>query len=516
MVEHHKCMTSKQAEAPPSIPFGCRAALTGRGNRSRDGEIHPPTPNGRSPFLSWWRGLEWYSASMDRYSRSLLTTLVLGTAIACGGQDAPETDAPSPAEPATSGDPAAAPEGAAEGEAPASLEAEGGGEAEAAEPAAPAPPDPHPETHLVNLLRIPGAVLATSSALHGEPNQALRLIDNDLETAWNSETGDVENAWIAFVVPEGARVERIEMTAGNTSQRNHRHYFTGNHRVAHLRVFHNGRPLRSQRFNYRDRGMQTVPVSGGPGEYQILLDQLIPGRHHAWREATVSELRVIGTAPDGVTEAAAPIVVTAEGVEPTVGDAPRVALGMIPDGRDEIWGLGAPYEELPKEYLLERIGAERRHRTERPEPPDFSAELGPDYHDERVWSLDSEAYDGVLEALRTELMDRVCSVPARDMRRYRHAYTRWETARLRLLRLLHRREHLAHRMHDPGAALPEGRALERMQHADERNLHRIEHVDERIPSGEERLNTAREHRDEMLAAVAAHSCPRYEGVLRDL
>nr|MCU0685220.1 hypothetical protein [Polyangiaceae bacterium] len=40
------------------------------------------------------------------------------------------------------------------------------------------------------------------------------LIDGKPETAWNGKTGDLVGGWVAFRLPSGVRVRRIELSAG--------------------------------------------------------------------------------------------------------------------------------------------------------------------------------------------------------------------------------------------------------------------------------------------------------------
>src|SRR5262245_17874083 len=124
-------------------------------------------------------------------------TLWLVLVVACGSSAAPPASDPPPAIPARAPAPPAR---------------------------TPAPPPPA-AVPLVDLLHQPGATLAVSSVV-GEPDITHDLVDGDLATAWRSRSGDLEDTWIAFRVPESAHVTRIRMTAGFTASGPEGDYFT--------------------------------------------------------------------------------------------------------------------------------------------------------------------------------------------------------------------------------------------------------------------------------------------------
>jgi hypothetical protein len=177
--------------------------------------------------------------------------------------------------------------------------AAGDAQAAAAQPAAPAEPAPAPaETApAIDLLRAVATEVATSSAFRDDVAQIGRMCDGDLQTAWNSRTGDLAGAWIAVTLPAGATVTGIEMTAGFTKASGANDLFTGNHRVRRVRVTHDGATVGEYPLDIESRELQRLPVSGGGGEYRITLADVVAGTHASWREACVSELRVLGAAP---------------------------------------------------------------------------------------------------------------------------------------------------------------------------------------------------------------------------
>lgn len=189
------------------------------------------------------------------------------------------------------------------------------------------------------LHRVPAAV-AVSSAYRDSAAQVARLVDEDFETAWNSRTGDLDGAWIDVRLPENARVTAIQMTVGFTHVTDRADLFTGNHRVRRVRVTHGGETVGETTLDPDRRGLQTIPVEGGGGDYRIELVELVPGTRDDWREACVSELRVLGHAP------IAHAVYT-----------PRSAIGTLPE-------LGPMLEgEALDDALDERIDALDRELT---------------------------------------------------------------------------------------------------------------------------------------------------------
>lgn len=184
-------------------------------------------------------------------------------------------------------------------------------------PTAPTPAPPAP-TPIVSLLDSVPTDLATSSAYHDQPEQLAGLIDGDLETAWNSRTGDLAGAWIEVRVPEGATVTSIELTAGFThTDHAGTDLFTGNHRVTRVRVLRDGTEVASAPLDPERRDLQSVAVEGGSGVYRIEIAEVRAGTNTEWQEACVSELRVMGRS------AAA-----------TPGERyPRIGLGALPAPR---------------------------------------------------------------------------------------------------------------------------------------------------------------------------------------
>ena len=149
----------------------------------------------------------------------------------------------------------------------------------------------------VDLLSAVGTQVATSSAYRDRESQVAHLFDGDLETAWNSRSGDLVGAWIEVRVPDDATVTAIALTAGFTKQTEDRDLFTGNHRVARVRISRQGEELTTHALDTESRALQSIPVEGGGGAWRVEVLETRPGERDDWREVCISELRVMGRAP---------------------------------------------------------------------------------------------------------------------------------------------------------------------------------------------------------------------------
>lgn len=190
-------------------------------------------------------------------------------------------------------------------DAPTGTPAEASSEASSEATPAPAAPiaepveaTPPPESPPVDLLSAVATQVAVSSAYRDREGEVAKLFDGDLETAWNSRSGDLAGAWIEVRVPEGATVTAIEMTAGFTKRTDARDLFTGNHRVARVRVLRDGSEVTTHALDTDSRALQRIPAQGPGGVWRVEITETLPGAREDWREVCVSELRVMGRAPD--------------------------------------------------------------------------------------------------------------------------------------------------------------------------------------------------------------------------
>jgi hypothetical protein len=177
----------------------------------------------------------------------------------------------------------------------------------------------HAQRAPVDLLGAVRTDIAVSSVYRDQAQQATKLVDGDIETAWNSRTGDLVGAWIEVRVPATSTVTAIALTAGFTRVSEGNDLFTGNHRIRRVRVLRDGTEIAAANLDPESRELQSVPVSGGGGVYRIEVLEVLAGTRRNWRELCISELRVMGRdagAQNGLR-------------------FPRVSVGRLPDPRPE-------------------------------------------------------------------------------------------------------------------------------------------------------------------------------------
>lgn len=231
-------------------------------------------------------------------------------------------------------------------------------------PTAPTPPPP-PAANRVepNLLDVVPAKVAVSSAVQNPHDFPEHLLDGRSDTAWNSKTGDLVDGWIAFRVPDDARVLRIEMTAGFDRVTGGVDLFTANHRITKVSVTRYGTPVGEFPLDPKKRGLQPIPIDGPGGDYVITVTEVLPGTKKEWRELTVSELRVVGTpgqerrGPNdklrvsigSLDQQVSPLLTMDEapvtGVSRTLGDVCKDYVAAVARAR-------ASYEETAKQHEL--------------------------------------------------------------------------------------------------------------------------------------------------------------------
>jgi hypothetical protein len=146
----------------------------------------------------------------------------------------------------------------------------------------------------VNLLHMVPARIAVSSAVRNPHDFPEYLVDNHLETAWNSRTGDLVGGWIDFQIPKDAKVRSIELTSGYSRVKGKDDLFLQNHRISRIELIRDGQSLGEFPLDVNQRGLQPIAVAGEGGIYRILVKATVPGTRRDWRELAVSELRVMG------------------------------------------------------------------------------------------------------------------------------------------------------------------------------------------------------------------------------
>ncbi|HEU4410858.1 MAG TPA: hypothetical protein VFS43_36735 [Polyangiaceae bacterium] len=159
---------------------------------------------------------------------------------------------------------------------------------------------------LDDLLRGTQTTVAVSSRVANATDHPEHLVDGKLDTAWNSRPGDLVGGWIAWQVPDDARVKRVELTVGfdATNKKGEDLFFT-NHRIKRVRLSREGAVLGEFSLDPGRRGLQPLEIDAPGGKFRLEVLEVEGGTKKAWRELAVSELRVLGELPAGAKEARA-------------------------------------------------------------------------------------------------------------------------------------------------------------------------------------------------------------------
>lgn len=152
----------------------------------------------------------------------------------------------------------------------------------------------------VDLLQTIRTKVAVSSVVANPKYSPFDLFDDKLATAWNSKTGDLAGAWIAFRVPPSSHVKEVRLTAGFATTGREGDYFTMNPRIAKVAIWHDGIKLREQALDVTRRDLQSIAVDATGGDYKLEVLAITPGSKKSWREICVSEFQVIGRPPPGM------------------------------------------------------------------------------------------------------------------------------------------------------------------------------------------------------------------------
>jgi len=236
---------------------------------------------------------------------------------------------------------------------------------------------------LVELLHAVPSTVRVSSKVKNKAIKPQHLVDHDLQTAWNSMTGDLAGAWIEVPVPEGSTVEQIRLTAGHTGKgKKGEDWFLMNPRIRSVVVTADGKDLAPVELDIAKRTLQTIEVHA-TSSVRLTVQAVQHGTKKAWRETCVSELEVWGLPPDGWTAPARPLVPTVEVGEPASGT-----------GLDALCaGLDKDREAYGKKMEEEAAACEAQRAQLGPEDMDTCGidEPGPPMCDVTMLSITDEA-----------------------------------------------------------------------------------------------------------------------------
>jgi hypothetical protein len=151
----------------------------------------------------------------------------------------------------------------------------------------------------IELLHAVDARVTLSSQVVNATIKPEHLADRDLQTAWNSRTGDLVGAWIEIELPPKVVAKQIRMTIGHTGTGPRREdWFTMNPRIHRVGITSGGVGLPAHTFELSKRDLQIIDLGDkGSNKIRIEVQDIEPGSKKSWREICVSELEVWGTAP---------------------------------------------------------------------------------------------------------------------------------------------------------------------------------------------------------------------------
>lgn len=189
-----------------------------------------------------------------------------------------------------------------------------------------------PPLALVDLLYRTRARIAVSSTVNNTRDLPEHLVDHHADTAWNGKTGDLE-AHVELRVPASARVKRLLLTVGYDRIAKEGDLFTMNHRLAEVTIERDGEPIGVFDLDPDSRAPQAIELDVPGGNFTVRPTRTVPGSRARYREIVISEVALLGTAPDD------------ELVLPAM---PQVIVGSLdrerpPEGRYEALIAKAPY-----------------------------------------------------------------------------------------------------------------------------------------------------------------------------
>jgi hypothetical protein len=222
------------------------------------------------------------------------------------------------------------------------------------------PGAPPPGT--VELLHRVPSVVAVSSRVANLGDRPEHIVDGQLDTAWNSRTGELAGAWVAFRVPASAQVKAIRLTAGYVHQNQDGDLFTMNHRIARVRIEKVGGDTHEARLDVERRDLQLIPFAAGGGDFKITVLETVPGSKKRWRELCISELEVWGIpGPPPPPPKPRPGVATVANPAGPRRTVPRVLVGSLEQSK-ALRLMQGPFQ--PREKFCEDIEATNRREKE--------------------------------------------------------------------------------------------------------------------------------------------------------
>ncbi|MFN0253122.1 MAG: NADase-type glycan-binding domain-containing protein [Kofleriaceae bacterium] len=146
----------------------------------------------------------------------------------------------------------------------------------------------------IDLTRSVPTTIAVSSTVDNAAIKPEHIADGKLDTAWNSQTGDL-TPHVLIRVPAETKVTAIKLTAGFTKvDKKLGDLFTMNPRIKRVRVSSGGKSA-DFTLDVAKRTLQELAIDLPPGDLHLAVLASEPGTKKSWREISISELEVWGT-----------------------------------------------------------------------------------------------------------------------------------------------------------------------------------------------------------------------------
>jgi hypothetical protein len=173
----------------------------------------------------------------------------------------------------------------------------------------------------VELLHAYIGFVEVSSHVMNKTIKPEHLVDRDLETAWNSRTGELVGAWLDVSVPGGA-IEELRLTVGHTGTGpKGEDYFAMNPRIKAVSLLDGETVLAKVTLDPEKRALQTIKLPAPIARVRIRVDEIVPGSKKSWREVCISELEAWGKPPpDATPSKRVPVVSVFVPPQPTLAE----------------------------------------------------------------------------------------------------------------------------------------------------------------------------------------------------
>lgn len=164
-----------------------------------------------------------------------------------------------------------------------------------------------------NLLVTTAAQVTVSSRVDNPRDFPEHLVDGKPETAWNGKTGDLA-AWIEVELDPRVHVTSLAITSGFDKG----DLFEKNLRVEKLEIARDGVRVKEVTLDPSVRKLQRIPIDGPGGTYRMTVRSTVPGTNPSWKEIVISDVEVLGEAPEAARLSAprVPVVKVAPGSAP--------------------------------------------------------------------------------------------------------------------------------------------------------------------------------------------------------